>query len=285
MLGTYLAYSGYQVLNAPDGRAGLAMLRELKPDLALLDIQMPELDGFQTLGEARRDPDCAEIPIILLTSLDRPNLKVRGLEMGADDYIVKPFHRGEILARIKATLRRCGRYRRIDGSLQGDLASITLPELLQTLEIGRKTVQITLPDLPGTLFLEDGALVRIEYGNCRGREALLRMLYLERGRFEASFAPLPATLAREPMAVSHLLLDCLAYLDELSVLLTGSSRSTDTVLEVAPGSGFAGGEAARLLPMPVRVFLCLYEGELKELALRLLAAEGAGTMRVRRAER
>lgn len=282
VLGTYLAFSGYRVLGARDGRKGLSMLRTEKPDLALLDIQMPELDGFQTLAEARRDVVTAAIPILLLTSLDRHNLKVRGLEMGADDYIVKPFHQGEILARIKSTLRRCSRYQRIDGTLQGDLASVTLTELLQTLEIGRKTVLISLPDLPGTLFMEDGALVRVEQGKSTGRGALLRILYLERGRFEASFGPVPADLAREEVATRYLLLDCLSYLDELTCVIAGCCRSTDTVLEVSQGSGLGGAEVERLLPLPVRDFLCLHDGELKELAQLLVQAVAAGTVRLKR---
>ena len=98
-----LGRAGYEVLEAPDGRAGLRLLHEEAPDLVVLDVSMPILDGWQTLERIR---DLSDVPVILLTARDGELEKVRGLKAGADDYVTKPFGRQELLARVEALLRR-----------------------------------------------------------------------------------------------------------------------------------------------------------------------------------
>ena len=219
VLGEYLILSGYRVLNAYNGLEGLALLREQLPDIALLDVQMPELDGFQTLEQVRRDRKLADIPILLLTSLDRHNLKVKGLEMGADDYITKPFNRAEILARVKVALRRSRRFNRNNAAMSGDLTAIGLAELLQTMELGKRNCTIALPGIPARIFMDQGAVIRAEQGRFNGQAAIQRILFLERGWFEVTLDDLPSDLTGEPMGVTGLLLDTLTYLDELTRIL------------------------------------------------------------------
>ena len=98
-----LGRAGYEVLDAADGRAGLRILHEAVPDLVVLDVSMPVLDGWQTLERIR---DLSDVPVIMLTARDGELEKVRGLKAGADDYMTKPFGRQELLARIEALLRR-----------------------------------------------------------------------------------------------------------------------------------------------------------------------------------
>ena len=98
-----LERAGYQVLAAGDGPKALQLARSCKPDLIILDIMLPGLDGLDVCAALRRDMD---LPIILLTARDSETDKVVGLEMGADDYVTKPFSPRELLARIKAVLRR-----------------------------------------------------------------------------------------------------------------------------------------------------------------------------------
>jgi two-component system KDP operon response regulator KdpE len=92
-----------QVLSAPDGEAGLARFGAETPDVTLLDVTMPHLSGFEVLTRIR---EVSEAPVLLLTARDDEMSKIRGLELGADDYLVKPFGHLELLARIKAVLRR-----------------------------------------------------------------------------------------------------------------------------------------------------------------------------------
>ena len=100
---TLLERGGALVFEAPDGRAGLGELFAHRPDLVVLDVEMPDLDGWETL---RRIRDLSEVPVLMLTARDAELEKVRGLREGADDYLTKPFGRQELLARAEALLRR-----------------------------------------------------------------------------------------------------------------------------------------------------------------------------------
>jgi len=98
-----LRAKGYEVLSADDGEAGLKAAREGSPDLVILDVMLPRLDGLTVCRILRRE---SEVPIVLLTARGTEADKIIGLETGADDYIVKPFSLGEFLARVRAALRR-----------------------------------------------------------------------------------------------------------------------------------------------------------------------------------
>ncbi|MCL2014415.1 MAG: response regulator transcription factor [Oscillospiraceae bacterium] len=105
LLRLYLEKEGYEVITANDGEAALTMFATQKLSLILLDIMIPALDGWQVCREIRRHSD---VPIIMLTAKGEIFDKVLGLELGADDYVVKPFDAKEVIARIKAVLRRYG---------------------------------------------------------------------------------------------------------------------------------------------------------------------------------
>src|SRR5947199_6831438 len=101
-----LERAGHKVDQAPDGRSGLRALHATPPDLVLLDVSMPDLDGWQTLERIR---DLTDVPVLMLTARGDELERVRGLQGGADDYVVKPFGRQELVARVQALLRRAGR--------------------------------------------------------------------------------------------------------------------------------------------------------------------------------
>jgi DNA-binding response OmpR family regulator len=103
LLEQLLSAAGYQVQTAQDGRAALRAFHASPIDVVVLDLSMPELDGFETLDRLR---DLSDVPVILLTARSGEIDKVRGFRAGADDYVVKPFGRQELLARIEALLRR-----------------------------------------------------------------------------------------------------------------------------------------------------------------------------------
>lgn len=101
-----LQEEGYSVLSAEDGERGLELIRARKPDLIVLDIMLPRLDGLAVTRMVRKDSETTHIPIIMLTARGTQGDKMVGLDSGADDYITKPFGLGEFLARIRAVLRR-----------------------------------------------------------------------------------------------------------------------------------------------------------------------------------
>ena len=106
LLRLYLESEGYRVLEAADGDAALALARENMPDMAILDVMMPELNGYELTRALRKFSD---IPILILSTKSQDNDKILGLNLGADDYITKPFNPVEIVARVKAQLRRATR--------------------------------------------------------------------------------------------------------------------------------------------------------------------------------
>ena len=103
LLRTLLERAGHEVVEAPDGRAGLRELFAGSPDLVILDVAMPGLDGWATLERIR---EVTDVPVLMLTARDAELERVRGLQGGADDYVVKPFGRQELVARVDVLLRR-----------------------------------------------------------------------------------------------------------------------------------------------------------------------------------
>lgn len=98
-----LAYEGYQVDTASDGQTGLILARDTSPDLVILDLMLPGIDGLEVCRRLRTG---GPLPILILTAKDSVNDRIIGLDLGADDYMVKPFNLDELLARIRALLRR-----------------------------------------------------------------------------------------------------------------------------------------------------------------------------------
>lgn len=97
---------GYRTISANNGRKGLELVRQELPDLVILDLMLPELDGLSVCKQLRSDPLTKTIPIIILTAKSEEADRVLGLEMGADDYVTKPFSPRELVARVRAVLRR-----------------------------------------------------------------------------------------------------------------------------------------------------------------------------------
>ena len=111
MVRDYLEAQGFKVITADNGRQALYAARQSKPDLILLDIMMPEMDGYEFIRTYRKEKDT---PVMLLTARLEETDKVVGLELGADDYVTKPFGMRELVARIHAVMRRAGREAQAD---------------------------------------------------------------------------------------------------------------------------------------------------------------------------
>jgi len=131
-LETGLSYEGYTVQSVADGAAALVAARAFRPDLVILDVMLPGMDGFEVLQQLHRGGDVA---VLMLTARDELDDTVRGLEVGADDYLVKPFKFKELLARVRAVLRR---------------RRIALPHILQSgdLRLDRDARQVSVGSTP-----------------------------------------------------------------------------------------------------------------------------------------
>lgn len=138
-LADLLAAEGHRVLAAADGASGLQRALAEKPDLILLDVMMPALDGFAVCAELRRAASTA--PVLLLTAKGQIEDRVNGLDAGADDYLVKPFSTDELLARVRALLRRVERKTKPAAKINLGDAEINLAR--QTAARGKKPVHLT----------------------------------------------------------------------------------------------------------------------------------------------
>ncbi len=134
----YLAAEGFRVVTAENGQIALYSARQEKPDLVLLDIMMPEMDGYEFIRTYRRE---SSIPILLLTAKMEETDKVLGLELGADDYITKPFGMKELVARIHAALRRAGAPAAPSAVLR--VGEIVLDKESHQVTVGGRTVLLT----------------------------------------------------------------------------------------------------------------------------------------------
>ena len=134
----YLERAGFEVLTASDGDQALQVARRSHPDLVILDLSLPKLDGLDVARALRRDGD---VPIIMLTARTEESDRVAGLELGADDYVTKPFSAREMVARVRAVLRRTSGARSDEDVVQvGDVLTLDVPRMETAVE-GR---QVTL---------------------------------------------------------------------------------------------------------------------------------------------
>lgn len=143
ILEEYAKKEGFVSKIAPDGREAIDLFQKLSPDIVLLDVMMPKMDGFEVCREIRKT---SNVPVIMITARGEDFEKIMGLDIGADDYIVKPFSPGEVMARVRAILRRIAR---TDGQKQQvylfDNISINLDDYIVTID--KQNVSLTKKEI------------------------------------------------------------------------------------------------------------------------------------------
>jgi CheY-like chemotaxis protein len=222
-----LKKSGYSVTTASDGADALAKIDFSAPDLILSDTRLPRLDGYELVRRMKDKPEHAHIPVVFLTSQKSIEDKIRGLELGVEDYLTKPIFVRELIARVNLLLARrtqekmatampMSRRTRLSGSLE-DMGVV---DLLQTFEISRKTGvgKIGNGRREARIYFRDGKVVDAELGRLRGEEAVYRALIWTTGTFEVDFQPID----REdiiPTSTQGLLMEGMRRVDEWGRLL------------------------------------------------------------------
>ena len=172
ILSQYIKKEGWPMLAAKTGEEALALFDAAEPSLILLDIMLPGLDGLEVCRRIRR---VSSVPILMITAKDEDADRILGLDIGADDYIVKPFSPGEVMARIRAVLRRIPAAAEKEMLVIGEL-SIHLPSLSVTLSghklnLTRREVELlyTLAASPGRVFTRDNLLTIVWGYGVRGQ--------------------------------------------------------------------------------------------------------------------
>jgi DNA-binding response OmpR family regulator len=192
MVGEYLTQSGFVVTHMPDGESGLGALQDKPVDLVVLDLMLPGIDGLEVCRRIRALPgDAARVPVLMLTAKGDPMDRVVGLEIGADDYLPKPFEPRELLARIRAVLRRRG-----EGAVQQPammrFGSLEIDRDARTVTVGGQAAEltsyqfdllITLAERAGRVLTRDQIMEAV-----RGREleAFDRSIDVHMGRIRAA---------------------------------------------------------------------------------------------------
>src|SRR5690625_1627878 len=168
MIRTFLVNDGYKVIEATDGTHALSLLHKTKPDLLIVDVMMPFMDGFTFAKELRAE---SSIPLIFLSAKGEEWDKIHGLKLGGDDYIVKPFTSGELLARVESVLRRAN-------SHHTDSDILTVGPLV----INNESHVVTLNGTPLSLTRKEFNVLHIlmkNIGHVYSREQLLHLVWKE----------------------------------------------------------------------------------------------------------
>ena len=150
ILRVYFIKEGFEVIEADDGQQALLKVEKESPNIVLLDIMMPVMDGITACEEIRRRFD---IPIIMLTAKDEDDDRILGLEKGADDYITKPFNPREVVARIKAVLRRSGGFQKLNDKRKLNFDGLSIDRERMEVVAGGKTITFTTKEFELLYFL------------------------------------------------------------------------------------------------------------------------------------
>jgi phosphate regulon transcriptional regulator PhoB len=165
-----LAQEGFSVLKAFNGRSAIEMIKAGKPDLIILDLMMPEMNGMEVCRVVRGNIEMSDIPVIMLTAKSDQLDKILGLEIGADDYITKPFHVRELLARVRSVLRRAERKPDDEKQELLSLGGITIDMRSYSVTVDEKPVELSSREFkllhffishPGRVYTREQLLDRV----------------------------------------------------------------------------------------------------------------------------
>jgi len=273
ILGEHLLLTGFTPLHALSCEEAFESLRSNPISLILLDINMPQVDGFQTMERLRANSATRDIPVLFLTSLDRQFLKIKGLELGADDYVTKPYNSAELIARIKAILRRSAPVRVKTGVINGDIQAIGLSELLQNIGQGGRASRIILPEMNGKILTAGGNLLLVRQGTFTGLEALLRLLLIEKGSFSVHYDQIPEKLPDPECSIFSALLTTAAQVDHMKSAAETTGQQNPLLSLPQQGSAVPEIDGLRgQFPMPLLTLVTLMEGEVEDNMNQVLKA-------------
>ncbi|HZI03264.1 MAG TPA: DUF4388 domain-containing protein, partial [Archangium sp.] len=232
-----LKKAGFSVTTAIHGKDALEKVQISPPDLVLADTKMPEMDGFELCKSLKSDERFKHIPYVFLTSQKSVESKVKGLELGGDDYLTKPIYIKEIVTRVKMILQKAEKERierreTTKGGFGGSMADMGVVDLVQTFEIGRKTGVISLKgeERSGTIYFKEGRVIDAELGRLKGENAFYRLLNATEGEFEVQFSTLDRP-ERIEVSTQGLLMEGMRRLDEWGRMLE-QLPPLETVFEI-----------------------------------------------------
>ena len=255
-----LRNAGYAVTTAANGAEALAKVAAARPALVIADTEMPVLDGYELCRRLKADEQFKEIPFLFLTEEDSVEAKVKGLELGADDYLAKPIYIKEVITRVRMVLQKREREsleRKDKRRFFGSLEDMGVVDLLQTIEMGRKagTIRFERGNQRATLWFEEGRVIDAKAGRLSGEDAVFRLLTWDDGTFEIDFRP-PEVAARISASTQGLLMEGMRRVDEWGRMCE-QLPALDTVFQVDYAEL---AERLAELPDEVNALLRLFDG-------------------------
>ena len=238
VLDVSLKKAGFDVTTATSGTEALALLEAAVPDLIISDTDLDQMDGFELCRQIKARQDWNKIPFLFVSGRKSIEDKIRGLELGVEDYLSKPIYIKEIGIRVRTALQRAERERmesRREGRTRfaGDLADVGVVDLVQTIELNRKSGIIHIVNRDnrrGSMFFRDGKVVDAEVGRLSGASAVYRLFSWSEGQFAVEFKQIRRhDVVDTPMA--PLLMEGMRRLDETTRLLE-NLPAAKAVLEV-----------------------------------------------------
>lgn len=219
-----LRSAGFTVTTATSAENALAKLEHGSPDLILTDTRLPDSDGFGFVREVRSRPELKEVPIVFLTEQGALEDKLRGLELGVDDYLAKPIFVREVVTRVHMLLARRNQQRIATESMartrfSGSLEDVAVVDLLQTIAVSGKSgvASVKRGDREAQLYFQKGQLIDAEVGDLRGEEAVYRAITWTTGTFDLEFRAVDHAVVIEA-STNALLMEGLRRVDELGRL-------------------------------------------------------------------
>jgi CheY-like chemotaxis protein len=235
-----LRKAGFSVTTAVNGQDALEKVGISPPDLVISDTKMDVMDGFEFCNKLKSESQWSHIPFIFLTNQKAIEDKVKGLELGVDDYLTKPIYIKEIITRVKILLQKTERenLQRRDQKARfaGTLSDMGVVDLIQTIEIGRKTgiIHFTSHDTPprmGEVYFRNGKVIDAILGKLEGEKAIYRLLLWNSGDFEMDFKPSLQHPDKIGLSSQGLLMEGMRRVDEWGRMLE-QLPALDTKFEV-----------------------------------------------------
>jgi CheY-like chemotaxis protein len=258
-----LKKAGFSVTTAVHGRDALEKCEISPPDLILSDTKMPEMDGFELCRRLKTDDRFRGTPFIFLTGQKSVEFKVKGLELGVEDYLTKPIYIKEIVTRVKILLQKKEKERLekkdLKASFAGSLSDMGVVDLVQTLEMGKKSGALHVTSRKGVeavCYFRDGRILDCELpGKLAGESAFYRLLNWQEGEFAIEFKPIERE-ERIPVSTQGLLMEGMRRIDEWGRIVE-QLPSLDRVFEIDYP---LLGERLAEIPDDVNALLKLFDG-------------------------
>ncbi|UCG38450.1 MAG: response regulator [bacterium] len=270
----------FEVIEATHGMEAFELAVKEKPDIILSDIMMPRLDGYGLYRKVKSRPDTATIPFVFLSAKKDVDERVEGLEMGADDYITKPFSIKELKAKVRSITKKVSDIHE-RGSLEGLLKEVDLVDVIQLIEMGRKTGMLLLESQQrsGKVYFNKGLPIYAQAGRFAGVEAFHVMLAWKEGRFRLDQKAVSIEPNIDHTGGQELLMEGVRLSDEMEEAMRRlpppdtvlflerelSGAAADMVATVEPfGDGVSIAQAAALTALPPYLFYPLLDEAIRQ---------------------